>query len=47
MYEARKYIRDLKEQQIRDAKQSRKDRRDQRHQNQEERLKSRKFGVDP
>jgi hypothetical protein len=47
MYEARKHIRDLKEQQIKDAKQSRKDRRDQRHQTQEDKLKSRKFGVDP
>lgn len=47
MYEAKKQMKDEKEQKIRDNKQARKDRRDQRSQNQTDKLKSRRFGVDP
>lgn len=47
MYEAKKQIKDEKEQKIRDNKQARKDRREQRSQTQADKLKSRKFGADP
>lgn len=45
-YETRKQAREEKQQKIRDAKQERKDRREQRFLTKEEKLKSRKLGVD-